>query len=48
MTENEEIRDESIIDEEKLINSLEWQDIKTFREEYLSFTRMIEQFFTRK
>lgn len=35
MTENEEIRDESIIDEEKLINSLEQQDIKTFRDEYL-------------
>ena len=35
MTENEEIRDEIIIDEEKLINSLEQQDIKTFRDEYL-------------
>ncbi|MFS0688434.1 magnesium transporter [Sporosarcina sp. 179-K 8C2 HS] len=35
MTVNEEIRDESIIDEEKLINSLEQQDIKTFRDEYL-------------
>jgi magnesium transporter len=35
MTENEEFRDEVIIDEEKLINSLEQQDIKTFRDEYL-------------
>lgn len=35
MTVNEELRDESIIDEEKLINSLEQQDIKTFRDEYL-------------
>ena len=35
MTVNEEIRDEIIIDEEKLINSLEQQDIKTFRNEYL-------------
>ncbi len=35
MTENEELRDEIIIDEEKLINSLEQQDIKTFRDEYL-------------
>jgi magnesium transporter len=35
MTVNEEIRDEIIIDEEKLINSLEQQDIKTFRDEYL-------------
>lgn len=36
MTVNEEIRDEIIIDEEKLINSLEQQDIKTFRDEYLA------------
>ena len=35
MTENEELRDEIIIDEEKLINSLEQQDIKSFRDEYL-------------
>ncbi|MGN7387052.1 magnesium transporter [Sporosarcina sp. SAFN-015] len=35
MTVNEEIRDEIIIDEENLINSLEQQDIKTFRDEYL-------------
>lgn len=35
MTVNEELRDEIIIDEEKLINSLEQQDIKTFRDEYL-------------
>lgn len=35
MTENEELRDEIIIDEEKLIHSLEQQDIKTFRDEYL-------------
>ncbi|WP_432357721.1 magnesium transporter [Sporosarcina sp. UB5] len=35
MTVNEEIRDEIIIDEEKLLNSLERQDIKTFRNEYL-------------
>ncbi|MGG0669414.1 magnesium transporter [Sporosarcina koreensis] len=35
MTVNEEIRDEIIVDEEKLINSLEQQDIKTFRDEYL-------------
>ncbi|MCG7344631.1 magnesium transporter [Sporosarcina sp. ACRSL] len=35
MSVNDEIRDEIIIDEEKLINSLEQQDIKTFRDEYL-------------
>ncbi|MDN4606872.1 magnesium transporter [Sporosarcina highlanderae] len=35
MTVNEEVREEIIIDEEKLIEALERQDIKTFREEYL-------------
>lgn len=35
MTVNEEVRDDIVIDEEKLIEALERQDIKRFREEYL-------------
>ncbi|MDW0117025.1 magnesium transporter [Sporosarcina thermotolerans] len=35
MTVNEEVHDDIIIDEEKLIDALERQDIKAFREEYL-------------
>lgn len=35
MSINEDVRDERVIDEEKLIASLEQQDIKSFREEYL-------------
>ncbi|WP_339251262.1 magnesium transporter [Sporosarcina sp. FSL W8-0480] len=35
MTVNEEIREDIIIDEERLIDAIERQDIKAFREEYL-------------
>ncbi|GEN82920.1 magnesium transporter MgtE [Sporosarcina luteola] len=36
MTVNEEVRDDIIIDEGKLIEALEKQDIKSFRDEYLT------------